>query len=270
MNEKKEKSRKLPWKKNKINTYTGLAHDEETSLTESAPKEDVKQVPVEHNGEALRIADTLDQPKGSGRVHIFFNKSSEKSKSKSQNERGEVHRPGTSGNTVPKDDTVSFENEKTGNSKKRAKKSLNEVFREEATQSVQGIADKTKEKKNEPKTAFLGKSKKANASPSEHNPRSLFGQFRTDTRATKTYTQLESQVHDCKDQVQDNIEKIVEKGPDLQNLQERADLLSENAIRFKKNTKEAYTCNMKSKRIIISIFVVLVIIVIVIVIAVLS
>nr|XP_022315093.1 uncharacterized protein LOC111119323 isoform X2 [Crassostrea virginica] len=251
MNEKKEKSRKLPWKKNKINTYTGLAHDEETSLTESAPKEDVKQVPVEHNGEALRIADTLDQPKGSGRVHIFFNKSSEKSKSK-------------------KDDTVSFENEKTGNSKKRAKKSLNEVFREEATQSVQGIADKTKEKKNEPKTAFLGKSKKANASPSEHNPRSLFGQFRTDTRATKTYTQLESQVHDCKDQVQDNIEKIVEKGPDLQNLQERADLLSENAIRFKKNTKEAYTCNMKSKRIIISIFVVLVIIVIVIVIAVLS
>ena len=47
-------------------------------------------------------------------------------------------------------------------------------------------------------------------------------------KATKTYTQLESQVHDCKDQVQDNIEKIVEKGPDLQNLQERADLLSEN------------------------------------------
>nr|XP_022317359.1 ABC transporter F family member 4-like isoform X2 [Crassostrea virginica] len=215
MNEKKEKSRKLLWKKKKIKTKTniGLAHDEEKPLTESAPKEDVKQVPVEHtktnvafiseitqgrinerpvdvgdvvsiprnvvsiprkssapavppanhnginqrrpeNGEAVRIADALDQPKGSERVHSFSNKSSEQSNSKSRNERGEIHRPGTSGNPAPKDDTVSFENEKTGSSKKKkgsvllrsfrgksskkARKSLNEVFEEEATQSVQG------------------------------------------------------------------------------------------------------------------------------------
>nr|XP_022315086.1 ABC transporter F family member 4-like isoform X3 [Crassostrea virginica] len=211
MNEKKEKSRKLLWKKKKIKTKTniGLAHDEEKPLTESAPKEDVKQVPVEHtktnvaliseitqgrinerpvdvgdvvsiprkssapavppanhngihqrrpeNGEALRIADALDQPKGSGRVHSFSNKSSEQSNTKSQNERGEINRPGTSGKPAPKDDTVSFENEKTGSSKKKkgsvllrsfrgksskkARKGLNEVFEEEAaTQSVQGTA----------------------------------------------------------------------------------------------------------------------------------
>ncbi|XP_078317301.1 uncharacterized protein LOC111119323 isoform X5 [Crassostrea virginica] len=183
MNEKKEKSRKLLWKKKKIKTKTniGLAHDEEKPLTESAPKEDVKQVPVEHtktnvafiseitqgrinerpvdvgNGEAVRIADALDQPKGSERVHSFSNKSSEQSNSKSRNERGEIHRPGTSGNPAPKDDTVSFENEKTGSSKKKkgsvllrsfrgksskkARKGLNEVFEEEAaTQSVQGTA----------------------------------------------------------------------------------------------------------------------------------
>ena len=34
------------------------------------------------NGEALRIADALDHPKGSGRVHSFSNKSSEQSNTK--------------------------------------------------------------------------------------------------------------------------------------------------------------------------------------------